>query len=250
MDNKRLENEKLFHDSRFGGNDEIREKADKYYVVNSHVLNRYIQLIADLCKGKEMLEYGCGTGYWSSEWIGKGAVLSAIDISPEGIRKARERIENKGLKADFYVMNAEKTEFPDNRFDIIAGSGIIHHLNLDDAYRELSRLLNEKGHIVFYEPLGHNPFIKIYRALTPRMRTPDEHPLKMSDLLRLKNYFNNVKIEYFSLFTLAAVPLRNKNSFDKFYRFLQKVDEKVFLLPFMRRLAWTVIIHASNPKKP
>jgi ubiquinone/menaquinone biosynthesis C-methylase UbiE len=64
-------------------------------------------------------------------------------------------------------MNAEATTFPDNSFDLICGSSILHHLNLDKACAEIRRILRPDGGAVFIEPLGHNPLINMFRKLTP-----------------------------------------------------------------------------------
>lgn len=44
---------------------------------------------------------------------------------------------------------------------------------------------------MFFEPLGHNLLINLYRRLTPELRTEDEHPLVACDLERLVNYFHD-----------------------------------------------------------
>ena len=132
---------------------------------------------------------------------------------------------------------------------MIIGSGIIHHLDLEKSYAELNRILKKDGHAVFVEPLGHNPLINLYRNLTPKMRTEDEHPLLEKDLRLLGKYFHRVEIDYFSLFTLLAVPFRNTFLFNGLRTLLGKVDQAVFLIPPVRKYAWTVVIHASNPKK-
>jgi len=249
MNTNRLGREQSFHDKRFAGNDSERKMARKYYSVYKHARNRYIEIISKYCEGKKLLEYGCGTGSGSEQWLKLGAILTGIDISPEGIRKATERIANTEYNADYFVMNAESTEFQDGSFSIVVGSGIIHHLHLSSAYKELCRILKENGHAVFIEPLGHNPFINLYRALTPRMRTEDEHPLKLEGIRLLKQYFDNVEVEYFTLFTLLAVPFRDMRGFATLCGFLRSIDKAVFLIPFMKRYAWTTIIHASNPRK-
>ena len=249
MNTNRLEKEQSFHDKRFKGDDSERKEVGKYYSVNKNQNNRYIETISKYCKGKKLLEYGCGTGRESKKWLKLGAILTGIDISPEGIKKAKEKIVNTDYNADYFVMNAERTEFPDDSFDIAVGTGIIHHLNLLISYKELYRILKKNGHAIFAEPLGHNPFINLYRALTPQMRTEDEHPLSLEDIRLLNKYFHNVEIEYFSLFTLLAVPFRNMLFFDKLCSLLRNIDKAVFLVPFIKRYAWIAIIHASNPKK-
>ncbi len=249
MSSDRLQREKSFHDNRFGGDDSERATARKYYSINNHVKERYIEIVSKLCEGKDLLEYGCGKGSNSKQWLELGAKVTGIDISEEGIAVAKENMANNGLHAEYYVMNAEATEFNDNSFDLIVGTGILHHLDLTKSYQELSRICNENAHIVFIEPLGHNPFINLFRLLTPKMRTADEHPLKSKEIKLLNQYFHNVKCEYFVLFTLFAVPFRNMSFFNKVYSFFMNIDKVILSIPFVRRYAWMVVIHASNPRK-
>ena len=172
-----------------------------------------------------------------------------IDISSKGIKSAKDKIENTEYEADYFVMDAENTGFHDSSFDIIVGTGIIHHLDILVSYQEICRILKKNGRAVFMEPLGHNPFINFYRGLTPQMRTQDEHPLKLKDIEILEQYFHNVEVEYFSLFTLLAVPFRSTFFFENLCHFFRDIDKAAFQIPFIKRYAWTIIIHASNPKK-
>jgi hypothetical protein len=80
------------------------------------------------------------------------------------------------------------------------------------------------------------------------MRTEDEHPLKIEDIKLLEEYFHDVKIEYFSLFTLIAAPFHNKFFFARLCSLLRKIDKFLLLIPFIRRYAWLVIIDISRPK--
>lgn len=241
-----IENEKKFHDKRFDGNDGNRKGARKFYSINYLITNRYKDIVKQYSKGKKLLEYGCGTGSSSIKWLESGAILTGIDISEEGIKKAIENISKAPYTAEYFVMNAEETKFEDNSFDVVVGSGIIHHLNLKKSFKEISRILNNKGHAVFIEPLGHNPFINLYRLLTPKMRTTDEHPLTMKDIKLINDYFDKIEIEYFFIFTLLAVPFRNMSIFNSICKFLTKIDDILFKIPLFRKYAWSVIIHCSK----
>ncbi len=246
----RLVREQRFHDERFSGDDDLRQGARKFYVVNQHVRERYFEIVAQHGAGKALLEYGCGSGGSIERWQACGVdSVTGIDISPEGIKKARVRAKALGLPAAFFVMNAEQTEFADDAFDIVVGAGILHHLDLNKAYAELRRILRPGGHAVFIEPLGHNPLINFYRARTPQMRTADEHPLLMSDLTLLRRFFHHVDLEFYGLFTLGAVPFRKTPLFGAAYRFLKAVDALALRAPGLQRHAWTVIMHASSPRK-
>ena len=249
MNEDRLQRERSFHDKRFEGDDTARTSARKFYSVNTHAMDRYLAIVSRFCRNKNLLEYGCGTGSWSETWSEYGARVTGIDISHQGVKKAEARIAGTKYDADYFVMNAENTGFHNSTFDIAVGTGIIHHLDPVNSCRELCRVLKKNGHAVFVEPLGHNPFINLYRALTPQMRTEDEHPLKIKDIGLLKQYFHKVEVEYFSLFTLAAVPFRNMFFFDKLCRFLRSLDKAAFHFPLLKRYAWMAVIHASFPKR-
>ncbi len=245
----RIERERSFHDQRFGGNDDERKNAKKYYSINKHQEFRFVEIVSKLCKDKNLLEYGCGSGKESKQWQKFGAKVTGIDISSEGIKKAKERVANSEYHAEYFVMNAENTEFDAESFDVVVGKGIIHHLDLTKSYSELNRILKSDGHMIFIEPLGHNPFVNLYRMLTPKMRTKDEHPIKIKDIELFRKYFNNVEADYFSLLTLFAVPFRNMSIFNKLCSFLRSIDKIIFKISIIKRYAWTVIIHAYNPKK-
>jgi len=55
------------------------------------------------------------------------------------------------------------------------------------------------------------------------MRTEDEHPLKVNDLKLISKFFKDVKLEYFSAFTLLAVPFRDKAFFEILLKFLKSL---------------------------
>jgi ubiquinone/menaquinone biosynthesis C-methylase UbiE len=181
MDNKeRLQSEKEFHNEAFSQN--TRAAAKKYYKSASISKEKYRELLFENVKGKRVLEYGCGPGSAAFDLASRGAKVTAIDISDVAIEQASEEAEKEKLDIEFHVMDAENLEFEANYFDLICGSGILHHLDLDSSYKEINRTLKKNGKAVFFEPLGHNPIINLYRKLTPAMRTDDEHPLLMRDL--------------------------------------------------------------------
>ena len=46
-------------------------------------------------------------------------------------------------------------------------------------FRSLHRVLRPGGRALFAEPLASNPFIRLYRRLTPQYRTADETPIDL-----------------------------------------------------------------------
>jgi SAM-dependent methyltransferase len=145
-------------------------------------------------------------------------------------------------------MDAENTDFADQSFDLVCGTGILHHLDLEKAYSELARILKPGGRAIFLEPLGHNPLINLYRKLTPSLRSQDEHPLKIKDLRFARQFFNRIRIKYFHLLILMAVPFRSTTIFEFLINILGAIDGIIFTLaPLLRRYAWTAVMEFYDP---
>lgn len=204
-------------------------------------------------QNKRVLDYCCGDGSRTISLAKKGINIIGIDISEVSIKNAQNLAKKEGLedKASFFVMDAEKTEFPDNHFDGILCGGVLHHLNIGSAFKEMRRILKPDGTIICNEPLAYNPVFQLYRKLTPHLRTKweMEHILTRKDIFLAKNYFERIETRFFHLFTLLAVPFRNLSFFDLILGVLEKIDSVMLRLPGFQWLAWQAIFILSEPKK-
>jgi len=238
----RIEKEKEFHNHRF--EKDTREPLNKYYTIMQTTSSLYNEKLFKDCKGKRILEYGCGLGSAAFELARRGASVHGIDISDFAIKKAVEAVEAEGLsdRISFQVMNAEQLNFEDNYFDVVCGTAILHHLNLPQALSELHRVLKNNGKGIFLEPLGHNIFINAYRFLTPKLRTEDEHPLREQDLKLMKKYFPAINLNFFHLTTFFVLPLRNTFLFKPSLNFFSSLDNLLFSIEKLKYQAWQVVI--------
>jgi SAM-dependent methyltransferase len=180
----------------------------------------------------------------------RGYHVTAIDLSVEAVRQARELVGREGLEAEIHIMNAESLEFDDASFDLVCGRAILHHLELETAYAEIARVLKPNGRAVFLEPLAHNPFINLYRSLTPSLRTRDEQPLRLDDIRQATEYFDQVRATYWDLFVLAAVPFRSKLGAARLVRRLAELDRRALRRTRLRRFAWKAVIECDKPLWP
>jgi SAM-dependent methyltransferase len=249
MSEARYEREQEFHDQ---GHGDRWQAVEKYYAVTESSHAEYHARIMSAASGADVLEYGCGEGSSAFVLAERGAKVTGIDISPERIRLATGEARARGLEnVSFRVMNAEHLEFDDKTFDLICGTSIIHHLDLDRSSAELARTLKPAGRAVFLEPLGHNPVINAFRRRTPGYRTDDEHPLLLGDLQLLGRRFEAVDSQFFHLASLAAYPFRSRRRFSSILRALDRVDAALFALaPPLRRYAWVVVLSLVRPRDP
>jgi len=256
----RKQEEALFHDMIRDKNLEKNQEEFQYYTSNMKYYSvvrgsfgyRY-DWLKNNCKGKKVLDFCCGNGKTSFFLAENGADAYGIDISPVSVENAREAAKKVGLDehAHFFVMDAEKTNFEDNFFDMANCFGVLHHLDIEKAYAELSRVVKPDGKVICNEALIHNPIIQLYRVATPHMRTEweTEHILGRKQIKLAKKYFKNVDIKFFHLTDLAATPFRNTFLFNYLLKIFETIDSVILRIPGIRWWAWHSVFIMSEPIK-
>jgi ubiquinone/menaquinone biosynthesis C-methylase UbiE len=183
--------------------------------------------------GKVVLDYGCGPGYLTKELLDRGAVhVTGIDISEAEIQQARVKAEEEGVadRSRHLVADAHNLEFEDDSFDLIVGDSILHHLDMEVALKEIRRVLRPGGRAVFMEPMVHNPFLRLGRALTPSARTPDEHPLTTADWEMCARIFPAFEHHEREFLTIPLMPLNlvlSQSAQKRLARRVHRLDDRV-----------------------
>lgn len=256
MDNSylssRIQREQVFHDNLAANHWRQRSVADKlsafYYdkTENGCIWGPVWRAID--VRQKNVLDYGCGSGLFSRLLADRGARVTAIDISSESVQYASS-IVPKYLPVQFFVRDCHATQLPDSTFDYVFGNGIIHHLDVALAYREIARLLKPNGRAFFMEPMNDNPAVRIARRMTPAIRTLDEKPLKLKDIEMATRYGLKISFTGHFLTAVAGSPLQLLHSSlaHSTIRMLDKLDQFVFkAIPSSRQCAWQAMIEMEK----
>ena len=167
---------------------------------------RVKMLTSHLKTGDKVLEIGCGTGYFTREIVKTGALVTAIDISPELLDIAKQEIIESNVH--FMIDNAYELSFGDHTFDSVVGSSVLHHLEPEKAIRELFRVLKPGGSFYFTEPNMMNPQIALQKNIPALKRrlgdSPDETAFFRWPLKKLmqKTGFTAIEIKPFDFLHL------------------------------------------------
>ena len=100
-------------------------------------------------KGR-VLEVGVGTGL-SLPTYGRNLEIVGIDLSPEMLEKARERVATEGLSnvAGLHEMDASDLKFPDASFDTVVAMYVMTVVpDPEKVMRELSRVCCPGGEVI------------------------------------------------------------------------------------------------------
>ena len=190
---ERVKREKYSHE-----NDDVLNESLKLKSKYSHILSypgyktmtiRFENSYDNLLE-KVVLDFGCGKGLDSLKLLKAGATVYGIDIAKNYINASIQLAKNNGFSEknfNFKVMDAHNLKFEENKFDLVIGNGILHHLDKIVAIKSIYRVLKPGGRLVFKEPLADNPLLKIFRFFTPKARTEDEEPFSKKDLTEIIN---------------------------------------------------------------
>src|SRR5689334_6601119 len=134
----------------------------------AYPLEYAFHLLGDV-HGKTVLEYGCGDGINTVSLSRRGAKVIGLEISPEMLARARERMAaNECDPAMLVVGSAHALPLPDASVDVVVGISILHHLDLEIASREVRRVLKEDGRAIFLEPVRNSRLLMHVRKLFPK----------------------------------------------------------------------------------
>ena len=116
---------------------------------------RYKSLLiaqADIQPGHHVLDLGCGTGTLAimAKQAQPGAEVTGLDADPDMLRVARYKSAQLSVPVKFDLGFADKLPYPDESFDRVLSSIMIHHLKTPDkieAAREVYRVLKPGGQL-------------------------------------------------------------------------------------------------------
>ena len=103
--------------------------------------------LARIQPGEQVLDVGCGTGTLALEVArlpGRAGRVVGVDPSTDQIARARSKAARRKLPVDFQIGVIEHLAFPDQTFDVVLSTLMMHHLPAPlkrQGLAEISRVL-------------------------------------------------------------------------------------------------------------
>ena len=110
--------------------------------------------LARLQSGDAVLDVGCGTGTLAMEVarrVGSAGRVVGVDPSTQQIARARAKAARRHVPIDFQIGVIEHLAFPDQTFNVVLSTLMMHHLPADvkrQGLAEIVRVLKPGGRLV------------------------------------------------------------------------------------------------------
>jgi ubiquinone/menaquinone biosynthesis C-methylase UbiE len=110
--------------------------------------------LAHIQSGEQVLDVGCGTGTLAMEVqsrVGATGRVAGVDPGAQQIARARAKAARRNLPIEFQIGVIEQLAFPDQTFDVVFSSLMMHHLPAPlkrQGVAEIARVLKPGGRLI------------------------------------------------------------------------------------------------------
>jgi 2-polyprenyl-3-methyl-5-hydroxy-6-metoxy-1,4-benzoquinol methylase len=203
--------------------------------------------------GLTVLDYGCGSGQLGIYLAMQGAHVSGFDLSPKGVEVANWASNRYGLDCSFRAMDAEEIDYPEERFDLVVGFGVLHHvIKYPRSAVQLARVLKTGGRAVFHETLWDNPLINFARRFTlPSGDAGDAH-LTEKAIHQFGAPFTKIEVHkrhiLYMLKRFSSLPKRDLSqslSPRPFWRGVREIDRSLHRLGLSKYCGEAIVVYTK-----
>jgi SAM-dependent methyltransferase len=143
-----------------------------------------------------VVEIGCGSGsairFLNSINFSKVDYVG-IDISLQSMLTCEEMyagILQPSWKVQFVRASANTSLFKDNSLDMVFSTSALHHLDVNNVIKWISKSLKFGGLFILNEPSEMNPFAKLGRKVVRDFHTKGEKPLLPKKITKIASEYN------------------------------------------------------------
>jgi len=203
--------------------------------------------------GPAVLELGCGEGNLAFDLARRKLRVTAIDLSPERINRARVKAAKSELNVRFQAGDLNTMRLTKNRYDCVVANGSLHHIfALDHILEEARKSLKPNGRLVVFDFIGMSVFRKTIAAfLYALLPTYKPYSDKWKLHSRLKSFLASEQSKRAALISNNSSALHPESPFEEISQksivpMIKKhfrIVEMTTMLPFWYYLAPKIRLH-------
>ncbi len=123
--------------------------AEGFYHIRQQPLTPELEKISKKWKSGKLLDIGCGPANSTLPFAKTGFSCSAIDISSNMLKLAKQYAKKHSVKIKFIKGDLLKLPFPNQSFDYVISIASFHHLDSESkrlkALKEIKKVLKKNG---------------------------------------------------------------------------------------------------------
>lgn len=212
--------------------------------------------LAGVVAHKDVLDLGCGNGYFAAYFAKLGAKVTAIDISEQAIRNVVElsRFNQVENLVDAHQLSATDLRGLDRQFDLVVGRFILHHVEpFEDFSQILFDVMKKGGRGVFIENSARSSILMLFRKYLAgrfgieKASDDQEHPLTTREVQVLEKQFDRVEIHFpdFAFFRLLGTKVFRRGK--KLQRSLKQLDDRIYQsFPKLRKYSYYQVVEIEK----
>jgi len=130
---------------------------DEYqtYIVGEAIQQAVIERLSEESELEELIEFGCGAGFYTKVLAENASHVIATDLSDEMLAMARTQLEDL-QNVTVEKADCENTAFPDGKFDSVFMANLVHVMeNPSIALKEAYRISKDGGLLLIVDYVGY-----------------------------------------------------------------------------------------------
>lgn len=126
------------------------------YIVGKDIQQTIIERLSEERDIGEVIEFGCGTGYFTKVIAKNARHITATDLSDEMLEEAKVKLK-KYQNVTIKKADCKSTSFPPERFDTVVMVNVIHFIeNPSRCLQESYRILKDGGLLLLVDYTGYS----------------------------------------------------------------------------------------------
>lgn len=215
------------------------EHLDEGDYYSNEMINVKYETPQKYCKDKDVLDLGCGTGYFTYKLATYAKMIIGVDFAEKLLEKANKK--GKDFKnCNILLIQGDITKIPlkEDRFEVVYCYATLYYVeDVESTLIEMNRVLRRGGMAIF--ELGNKYSINTLLVMNSDVISYHISPLKMQKIIKNAG-FEIVEHRAFQIFMWRYIPfLRNKIS-----KIISRkingrmLDEIISSLPMLRNFAF------------